>query len=301
MSSAVFLDRNFHLWLAKDPTNSELKVVVSPSFYIAKISTIPFETTKKAKKATHSIFDGFLPQGDFVFETYRLGDSSYLFLAIERQTVLSKLKELNFSFKKAEFFTSQTALQYQAFPLALKDETVLINENGVSLISKTAQSAEHSKIDVQKLLFANKINLKIDGGVGQKAKNLLTAALSFFVFVFFADLLVKSYQISKISKQTATIKENPSLPGTNMELQSAIKSLSAIDEKQKALRAFLKYLHAFSFVSGESVKNLKIDITAFEVEINTQRGDEIKKYMAKKFKIEGSVVSSDSLYLKVAL
>ena len=119
--------------------------------------------------------------------------------------------------------------------------------------------------------------------------------------MFFADLLVKSYQISKISKQTATIKENPSLPGTNMELQSAIKSLSAIDEKQKALRAFLKYLHAYSFASGESVKNLKIDITAFEVEINTQRGDEIKKYMAKKFKIEGSVVSSDSLYLKVAL
>ena len=66
-------------------------------------------------------------------------------------------------------------------------------------------------------------------------------------------------------------------------------------------RFFLKYLHAYSFAPGESVKNLKIDITAFEVEINTQRGDEIKKYMAKKFKIVGSVVSSDSLYLKVAL
>jgi len=301
LSSAVFLDRNFHLWLAKDPTSSELKVVVSPSFCIAKISTIPFETTKKAKKAAHSIFDGFLPQGDFVFETYRLDDSSYLFLAIERQAVLSKLKELNFSFKKAEFYTSQTALQYQAFPLALKDETVLINENGVSLISKTAQSAAQSKIDAQKLHFANKINLKIDGGVGQKAKNLLTAALSFFVFVFFADLLVKSYQISKISKQTAIIKENPSMPSTNMELQSAIKSLSAIDAKQKSVRDFIKYLLAYSFASGESVKNLKIDANAFEVEINTQRGDEIKKYMAKKFKLEGSVVSSDSLYLKVAL
>jgi hypothetical protein len=302
LNNILLLDRELHLWLDKQHSSSKLHVIISPSFYIAKISTIPFQNISQARQVEASIFDGFLPSGKFCFETHVLDAKLHLFLAIDYEGVLLRLQSMGLDYKKIIFHTTQSAFKSYKMPLLLQEGMAVVDEGGVLLLSKSVDNGKaYTKIDPSLLGLSNRIFFKEDSKVGLRAQKLFLVSLSLFAALFFVDLVVKAVKIFGISSEISAIRANENIPHTNIELQSSLKNLTATDEKQKNIRALLNHLLSYGFLDGEYVKSIKISQNTFEIEIGTQRGDELKKFISQKFKIEGSVISSDSLYIKALM
>lgn len=300
MSSAVLLDRDFHVWLAKDPSSKKLRVVLSPSFYIAKTSPVKFESLKKAQKAAASVFEESLPQGEFVFETHLGKEDGFIFLAVDAQTALKNVQSVTKAYKKIELYTAQSVFKNQTFPLLLKEGRNLISLDGVVLNSFLDVDGG-AKIDGSKLEFSKKLDFFKSSKLSGKAAKTLSASIVFLTAVLALDAGSRFYAGHKAKESIESQKAAKNLPDTNMQMESAIKSLAKTDKEQTNARVFIKKLLSFGFTEDENIKNLKIEKNGYEVEINTKRAEEIKKYIAERFRIEGSVASENSLYLKVSL
>ena len=293
------MDREFHVWLAKDPSSTKLKIVLSPSFYIAKTSPIRFESIKKAQKAAASVFEDSLPDENFAFEAHTHTDLGYLFLAIDFENALKKADSLMHGYKKIEFYTAQSVFRKQTFPLCIEEGQNLVSIDGVILNSFLKD--EGAKIEVLKLDFSNKLDFFKTSNLNDKAVKTLLISASFFTAILGVDASYNFYRAFKAENSVKEQREAKNLPPTNMELESSIRSLSKIEKEQMNARVFIKKLLSFELEANENIKSLKIEKNGYEIEINTKRGEAIKKHIAERFKIEGSVASENSLYLKVSI
>jgi len=302
-SEVLFVSKSDHI-----EKRGKYSVILSPEFYWVKRVTLPVKNERDALKLAPSIYEGFLPEGDFSYEARKVEDA-FIMIAYNKKQISEALDKI-FVHKSdiVDVYFAQDALVGVESCLAINDNIALSNIDGTIIqipractntkegIDKVLESAALGKHKVKLSSFDNTLlssgDLKVIGTI-----------VTLLLVSFLSEYIVYKKGISDLEAQKDALIEKYDLPKTSIQLKSIKKSLEKKFKTQKALRERLFALSKLSLQPSEYIQSVESTIKDLTVKIHLtskQREDAIKNMIPKTLHIKESTLQDNILTLKIA-
>lgn len=243
-----------------------------------------------------SIFDGILPPGIFKYKVFKLDKNEFIFIAYDTKSILSELEHMGIDLRMVEkLYVAQSELMDRDVVLKVNNKYAIATSEGVitylplKLLNSTIDMNVDDVLETKKLssgYIYSKSFQKLN--VDSKESNLILWLLTILALMLFLNVLKVQKDRKFLVEEKSSLIQKYNLPPTSFQIKSMQSELSKIDLKQNSLKEAVIYLGKFKLSNEEffnllSYKNSKLK---FAIKFpNSQREDEFKKYIAKKFKI----------------
>lgn len=254
------LKKNRYGYLDRDlcfiPAGSErLVLILSPDLYRICVASLPVATAKEAVAYASSYFDE--SENENFFSAYKMQDNTYLFCAFFPQIVRSRLEAFHVDLSLVEHFIfAQEVFSEMNLPVTLKNESVLVSNEGVITRLRSEYVSETPKLTIEEFLknistclIGFKANLAQHGEISKKTAILTIALLSAVLMNLLFQGIYFHNETEKIVNEQAQMIEEKQLPSTQMELESLVSSWEKKEKNQIKMR---KNIAAFSTLSLEN-------------------------------------------------
>lgn len=283
-------------------------LILSPQFYWVKKESLPVKRVYEAKKLAPSVFDGFLPEGNYSYLVYKDGEE-FVLIAYDKEDIIKTLKNLGIDITYVqEIRFAQTELRDIEGCIEIDQKSALANIDGivVQLPRKCAEPVSNIYDLLPSLeLSSYKVKLSIEDMI--EFKTVLTYAL---VFIFLSGAFLTEYvSYKKAIKKDIEVKREEiltkyKLPRTSLQLRSIKKSLLNTYKTQKKLRDAIVYLGSLEIRKGEYIDMISVNKTGadFNVKISSPaRKSQIISYIKRKYKILQESQKGDILSIKIGV
>ncbi len=230
----IFLDPDVDVELQ----SQKLEVILSPSLYWVRRFELPVRNQKEARKLLPSLFEDFLPEGDFRFYGYFEGEE-YVAFAYEEEKIRSLLVQKGVELANVEaLYFAQSEFSKEALPIQLPKGWVLECVDGVVLKLPFSQAQERNPLDVQNIqLSQHAIKIeRYDSPIEKKTLLLLCGFFLLFGLLYGAQWYRFVNASASLEKRSTELFEKYSLLPTMMQNRVVLKKYEKIDKKQKKLR-----------------------------------------------------------------
>ncbi|MDR2342808.1 MAG: hypothetical protein LBD84_07215 [Campylobacteraceae bacterium] len=269
-------------------------VILSPKYYWIKIETLPVKYTFQAKEYAPSVFEGFIPKGDYSYKAIKQNDKFLLF-AYDAKDILENLESLGVktSLIRKVYF-AQTEFAHYPFDIKIDNKNALVIHNGKVIKAPLSLTKEHISInEVLQKIKPSKNTIKL-GKFNrfyekQGALKSVIYALIFLIVLFFAELIYLVTVLNSNENRREEILEQYSLPTTEIQLNALLRQNERINKEQKTIRDKTNEIFKLPLQEGEYFKSIDIIKTQILLTLhvnNKSRSDTIRNYFEKFFAID---------------
>ena len=282
-------------------------IILSPEFYWVKRVTLPVKSERDALKLAPSIYDGFLPAGDFSYEVRKSGDE-FIMIAYDKKEISQSLDKIFLHRKDVvDVYFAQDALSHIGECVAVDNAVALSNMSGTIIqIPRVCTKTDKTLNDVLEGASLAKRKVKLssfDNALLSTGDIKLIASLFSLLFLAFAsEYFVYKKALHELENQRAEIIKEHKLPRTSIQLKSIKKSLHKKFTTQKDMREVLYAISKISLKSGEYIESIEQTTKGATVKIHISektREDAIKKMFPATIMIKESSVRENILELRI--
>ncbi|WP_024955741.1 hypothetical protein [Sulfurospirillum arcachonense] len=283
-------------------------LLLSPEFYWVKKVTLNVKFAYEVKKMAESIFDGFLPSGDYEYKVFKVAPNEYILVAYDIKLIQDELIQLGIDM---DFVANIYTLQSEFLQINAKvdEEFGLATCKGVIVYSASKLLDLEDALHVEELLEDKTLSKNYIYHSKSK-KNSLEYFNLMIWFVLILNLVVlldtiKLYKDKKfLENQKNTFIKKHNLPSTSFQITSMKEELSFIEKNQLGFRDAILYINKFHFLKDELFDSVyfKNNVIVFSVSLESKQREEIlKKYISKKLTILKSKNENKSLVVEIQL
>jgi hypothetical protein len=227
------------------PTDKKIDIILSPSLYWVKKMVLPLKSAREVSKLLPTIFEEFLPDGEYSYFTYKEGDQ-FLVFAYEQEKIKSLLLTYEIPLHSVgDFYFAQDLAPFIDGGVKLNDQEVLAVEDGVViLLPQQWSGVEESLVLNSSMKLEHKVRLDFTKGfVGDKSLYKLALLLGVLVVVVSVEIFITTTKIGKIQEQKTELFTHYKLKSTMIQNRSILKKYKKIFTDQSHLREeFVKFL-----------------------------------------------------------
>jgi hypothetical protein len=282
-------------------------VILSPKYYWTKIQPLPVKYAFQAKEYAPSVFDGFIPKGDYSYKVVKQKDNFLLF-AYDVKNILESLDSLGIKpaiIRKVYF--AQNEFANYARDIKIDAKNALIVREGKVVKAPLSLAKETADIDdVLRTLKPSQITINLGkfNRIYEKQSALkgVVYVLIFLITVFFTESLYLSSVSNSLESQRAEILEQYSLPATDIQLNALLKQYDKTNKEQKTIREKIGEVFRFPLIEGEYFKNIEAAKTHISLTLHVSdknRYEEIKKYFQQSFAVSEFQNSGDDIKVEL--
>jgi hypothetical protein len=308
----IFKNKNKILFVSKADRvlqRGSYSVILSPEFYWVKKVKLPVKKERDALKLAPSLYEGFLPEGDYSYEVRKEGDD-FIVLAYDKKRVSEALDEI-FLHKKdiAEIYFAQDALRSVQECVAVNANAALSNMDSVIIqVPRACTNTEKTLYNALDDAVLGKRKVKLSSFDNRLLSSgdlkIIALIVGMLLVAFVSEYIVYKKALSDLDTKRMQIITEHDLPRTSIQLKSIKKSLFKKFETQKAMRELLFTLSKITLKKGEYIESIEESNKEMLVKIHVlskQREDEIKKMFPANISIKESKINENSLLLRIAL
>ena len=286
-------------------SDSKVTLILSPEFYWVKKEKLPVKRVYEAKKLAASIFDGFLPLGNFSYIIYKEEDE-FILIAYDKEKILESLEKIvdnpenieQIHFAQTEFLNIEGCVEIDERSALAKIEGVIVQvprrcANPSMKIEELLEGVELSKY---------RIKLNTQEAIGKKELILYAAVIAIFTLSFLLEYAIYKTQIKKIETKKSEIYAKYNLPRTSFQLNSIKNSLLKTYNSQKKIRDTINYLGSVDLKKGEFINMISVDPKKadFSIKLSSKNREEsVISYIKKRYKIIEKSLNNDILNIKI--
>jgi uncharacterized protein (UPF0335 family) len=282
-------------------------VILSPKYYWTKIETLPVKYAFQAKEYASSIFEGFIPKGDYSYKAVKR-NGNFLLFAYDIKDILENLESLGIksSYIRKVYF-AQTEFANCSSVIKIDNKSVLAIRSGKVIKTPLTLSKQYISIKeaMQTLkLSKNTIKLGKFNRIYEKQGALkgVIYTLMFLTALFFGELLCLANILNSQESQREEILKQHSLPSTEIQLNALLKQHERINKEQKDIREKVGEVFKFPFSEGEYFKSIEASRAQISLTLHVNdknKSDTVKNYFQKSFAVEDFQDNTNDIKIKL--
>lgn len=283
-------------------------VILSPEFYWIKKVILPVKKEKEALKLAPSIYDGFLPSGEYSYEVRKV-DDAFIMIAYSKKKISDELdKVIPYRSDIVDVYFAQDALSHIEECTEVDGKSALSNMDGI--IIQVPRACTNTEVTLEEMLEKvslgkRKVTLSSFDNelLSSKDISIIATIFTLLLLAFMSEYIVYKKAVIDLENQRAEIIDANDLPRTSIQLKSIKKSLNKKFKTQKRFREVLLAISKLRLKSGEYIQSIEESAKGATVEIMVTSGareEEIKKMFPKDIMIQESSVRDNILKIRIA-
>jgi len=283
-------------------TQKRVAMILSPALYWVRVFDLPLNNEKEAKKLLPSLFEEFLPDGEFSYFGYYEGER-YVGFAYEERVIRELLVKKGVDLTKIDsFYFAQSELSVDMLPARVADGWMLKEVDGIILKLPFLEQTELKELDLQ-MLQLSKRSIKIDHFVAPIAKKrLYMFSLLFVLFGFLYGL--EWWRINKevvdLQKRSSELFSRYNLLPTLTQNRSILKRYEKIDKKQKRVRKVVSILFKVVYLTKGYLQSISIEKQRVSATLALKETKELQNYL-KGYKLQIKKLHKNLIRVEVTL
>ena len=238
------------------------RVVLSPALYWVRAFELPVKSEKEAKKLLPSLFEEFLPEGDFHYYGYFEEGGRYIGFAYEEEKIraLATKKGVDPVSIEAIHF-AQSELSPKMLPAKLSNEWILTSIDGIVVKLPRDDEKETKPLDLT-ALHPSKKSIKIERyktPIEKKSLYSLSAIALAFAMLYTLQWYRLDQEKRRLQQLSEKIFQKYSLLPTMTQNRSILKKYEKIDKRQKKLRKTTAALLKIPQYAGGSLQSITFE------------------------------------------
>jgi hypothetical protein len=269
-------------------------IILSPKYYWTKSEELPVKYAFQAREYAASLFDGFIPKGDYSYKAVKQ-KGRYLLFAYDAKDILESLEILGVKPSHVHnIYFAQTEFADYPRDIEISDNNALIIRS--ERVIKAPLSLAQEYVDINEVLRTLKLSKNVIklGKFNrfyekQGALKGIIYVLIFLIALFFGELLYFANVLNSQESQKEKISEQYSLPSTEIQLNTLLKQHERINKQQSVIRENMGEIFKFSFLEDEYFKSIEISKTQISLVLHVRdksRSDIVRSYFQKSFSID---------------
>jgi len=286
-------------------TEGKVTLVLSPEFYWIKKEELPVKRVYEAKRLAPSVFDGFLPEGNFSYIVYK-EDEKFILIAYDKEEILKTLENIVDDMNNIEeIYFAQTEFSDIEGCVEIDDKNAIASIEGVIVQIPRRCANPSMRIDefLEGMEFSKyKIKIGAQEVMGKKELVLYAAVFALFTLSFLTEYAIYKTEIKKMQTKKMQILTKYNLPRTSIQLKSIKNSLLKSYNTQKRIRDTIDYLGSVELKKGEFIDMISVDTknADFSIKLSSkQRQNAVISYIQKRYKIIEKSQNNDILTIKI--
>lgn len=294
------LQREHNLvFVDKESVVGELKpkstLILSPSFYWVKRERLPVKYSFEVKKLLPSIFDTFLPEGEYNYKFIKAEDREYILIAYSDKEIVANLRQLGIKDSMiGDIYFAQTEFSDISKPLQISTNYALIEQNGVICripLSFVAAYDDISTLLREKRTSKHRVNINIftHSIIDTKSIKKLSVLFLIVILSLFAKYFLYQEQLSSFEEKRASISKQYGLPVTQIQLDALKRSLARDNSAEMEIRRKISHVLETPITKNEFFHKFVIDKRSIRFEValrEPKRAEILKEYLQKEITIE---------------
>jgi len=290
---------------SKIDKRGKFSLILSPEFYWIKKESLPVKRVYEAKKLAPSVFDGFLPDGDYSYLVYKDGEE-FVLIAYDKEKILEDLLEVVEDLDDVEEIRfAQTEFEKRDECVNVDDKSSLVWIEDIAVfIPRICAEGGISIEDLLKDVKLSKYKIRVSQKDLLDTKTLILYAIPFVILSasFLIEYAVYKKAIKEMESKKESIIVKYHLPRTSIQLNSIKTSLLSTYKKQKKIRDFIDFISELRIEKNEFLKSISVTDKEASLSIklsSSSRKEKIKRYISKKYKIMKESMQGDILNLEI--
>jgi len=254
----IFIDKNLNTNIQE---GNLVDIVLSPRHYWVRVFTLPVSSVRDAQKLLPSLFEEFLPEGNFSYYCYFNEENKLIAFAYEDKYILELLEKngIALSIVNSVRFI-QTELDENDLPIRLDDDFALIKEKEILIAVPKSFVKSPKEIDFSnKKLSSHVINVQKSSLIDNKSAYIISALILFFGFLYLFEIYFTNTAIEKISKKKENIYKKYKLLSTTMQNKAILDKYKKIHKNQTKYREILAKAFSLRLVADEYLDSFKLE------------------------------------------
>ncbi len=234
---ALFLDPDLDVEIAKE---GGIDVILSPALYWVKRFTLPSVPLKEAKKLLPSLFEEFLPQGEYRYYGY-FDEDRFVGFAYDEERIKAVLESKGVPLSRVDkIYFAQNELDKDALPCKI-GEWVLAEVDGVVIKLPASFASQAKALDPRlKPHTAHKITIeRYTKLIDRKTLYGVLGVCMLFLAAYGAEFYKLHIQRIEIEKAKGELFSRYGLLPTTFQNEALLKKYEKIDTRQRKIRSLL--------------------------------------------------------------
>lgn len=244
-----------------NPKGERFAVILSPALYWVRRFKLPVRSEKEARKLLPSLFEEFLPEGEFRYYGYFDGDE-YIAFAYEEGKIRQLLNQKGIDALRVEgFYFAQNECREDDCAIELDGRWVMEKVNGIVLKLPFTQKEEKKPLDLKELpLSKKKVHIeRFDSPIEKKTLYVLYSFFILFTLLYAVQYYKIDQEIDKVQTRSKTLYKRYDLLPTTIQNRSILKKYEKIDKYQKKIRLVLASLFKLPYKNGMVLEKLSVE------------------------------------------
>ena len=299
-TQVVFLD--FNVDILEIPNDYFIDIVLSPTLYWVRKFSLPTKNPKEAKKLLPSLFDEFLPKGEYSYYGYFEGDD-YIGFAYDESKINQLISQKGISFSKIKSIRfSQSEFDDESLPYKVDEKNSLVKKDSIVILLPNEFIGETKNIDLQNLKLS-KHTVKIEQFsdiIDSKSVYLISFILVLFISIYGFSWYKTSKEISQLENKKENIFKKYDLLPTSLQNKASLKKYKKIAKKQKKLKEILSSLFFIRFSKGEYVEKVEYKKEVVFLKFRVKSKNNVMKKL-QKFNPQNIEFKNDILTMEIKI
>ena len=285
-----------------EPTTKQLHVILSPALYWVRRFKLPTTSQREAKKILPSLFEEFLPPGDFSYYGY-FNNENFIGFAYEQQAIRTLLQAKGLDAARiVSLHFAQIELDASKLPMRLSSSWMLDSIDGIILkLPSTKQQLKQPNLQE---LTLSKHSIKIERYDTLIKKS--TLAMLCAIAIGFGLLWVVQWYKLHLAKQQLQerldgLYKRYNLLPTTTQNKSLLKRYEKINSKQKRLRKALRILLETPRKSGGHLESIRLEGAAIKALFKDIKEPNKALKRLEGFGVKSKKLDEQTLLVEVAL
>lgn len=302
-SKIIFAD-NEYIKLSFD---EKYDIILSPSYYWVKKEKLPVSYNYQAKSYASSVFEGNIPKGNYNFLAQKKGENFILF-AYNDLYILEMLEKIGIkSTQISKVYFAQNEFEDIQKPILLNENEALVKNDDILI--KLPAKFLNENISLKEAISSTQrsksyINLsKFSQVIEPKSLYKALIALTILIVLYSAQFLSLNKTLKEQTKAQSEIYTKYKLPKTSIQLNSMIRNLENVSQRQKNLRNAIYEVLRTPLQKGEYLLELKQESTQLSVSYklsSNENANKIKQYLEKSFKLSSAKIANDKFIVEMS-
>lgn len=286
-------------------------LVLSPQFYWVKYVSLPVQTETNANKLAASIFEGYLPQGDYKYLSIKAKkEGKFILLAYNEKKIydflassVNSLEAIHgIYFAQNEFINLEDTLSTDKYKIFKLNEIIVqIPHTNLEVFEDVNHYLQDKEI-LSKSKYKIQLSALKKQEVSRKTVIMTLVVATMFFLAHIYEGFFYFLETNKLKTKKEYIYKESNLPKTSFELKSIKKRLLSIDKEQSKIRDIFTTIQHMPLSKNMRLQELDINKEKIEVSIalnSSEKGASVIDYLSKKYSIISQSVDKKHLLLKL--